>query len=294
MKKEKFILLVLAILLSACNTLTEKTANPTQTILNDDSNTFVIDIPKKEPGGETFNIEDVLSRIKQSLSESSKYKPFRAISSSGGIVNYAGVKYETIPNGVVVKYLREEISGTEGTASGTRPISVKSEIQGVISVAANDLGNRYKITISAPKTLVKDQQKKLMLLPMAFLDKDGEVVSDINGIVDKAGFVTNFRKTKSGEINTPYSTKSIYANFARSMSSSAGKMVKQDGSVSNIFTSMRFPEASVYVAIYPYRNGSKIEYQIAYDYEYSSSTKSNFKQGVISSLQSEVEKVAAM
>lgn len=138
--------------------------------------------------------------------------------------------------------------------------------------------------------------------PIAPLGTLDEVTNDAHNALKTADPVVIRRKIIEGEIDTPYPAESVAASFDRLWSPLQENTfqyqefipqlstMKQRGTL-YLFEHKKL-EHPIFISVYPYRDGSKVSYEVAYGYGLTSDGGSNFDNGDISALEQAIADVA--
>lgn len=121
----------------------------------------------------------------------------------------------------------------------------------------------YKVTVAFPSEIKTE--------PKLFQKLYSTVEKIQNDIDEKFNNLENFKIEKTykveGEIDSKYSQASIYSNFRRNFKSVTVSNSDEVEKKSSFFYEYKNKDLKGHVNIYPYRDGSKVKYEVLFPYE---------------------------
>lgn len=137
------------------------------------------------------------------------------------------------------------------------------------------------------------------IAPLGTLD---EIKADAHNALKTAKPVVVRRKIIEGEFDTPYPAASVLASYERlwtplQQNTRGYQMFLEDFAVMKRRGDLFLFELNdlyhpIFVSVYPYRDGSKVTYEVAYGYGLSASNSSGFNDQEIALLEAAIKEVA--
>jgi len=124
------------------------------------------------------------------------------------------------------------------------------------------------------------------------LDTSANIQQDFDRIfsrISSTNFIIQDKYPIKGEFNSKYSSTSIYANFERifgSYKSDATKKIYKDTYKLDLNNKI----TPIYVKVYPYRNGSKVQYSVDLPYTLNSNGNMSISEKNIEEIKRKIEK----
>ncbi len=251
-----------------------------------------LNFPKNDPVTEKklqINKNDLLDKIENNMYHFSYYREYDIVR-YGPINNLAGININYNDKEYKINYLN-----TQDYKNGT---VYKTEV----IFRAPYKFEPNKILIKYPNNYTYKPCNDALGMEIKPLDNPEKLKQDVFRILDKlpkSKLYLSKRYLLKGEINTKYPTDSIYANFKRLMGQYTGYYYWTDSKekISPIEKENTFNlkiKDKIYpinIKIYPYRNGSKVDYKAYISYKiYSNGTSTLTKQD-IENAKKEIERV---
>jgi len=230
----------------------------------------------------TVNFSDLKKQIADDMVKYSKYGRLRGpLFAYSNIVHYDGVKVNITNKNYKLIY-----------ANGIKFINDNSTyLNQTIFNIPYKLDSSH-ITLKYPNTYTQINCYNPIGQTIKPLDTLQNLKKDVVNILDKLSKTNLYIKKHyliKGEVNSSYNKESIYANFERLL----GKYKKDNVDTSKNLFNLKlnnkiFP---LEVTIYPYRNGSKVIYQILISYKLFSNGTSSLTKKDIEKVKELIEKV---
>jgi len=258
--------------------------------VSDRTQILTINFPKIDPvSGEKvkFNLNNY--DFTDQILKFSQYAKFH-MTRGGTIPDYAGLKVQKTSNKYILNYENGELNDRWFLNSTKFTIFYKKLNNNKISFT---LDNKYKY----------QPCKDLFETDIDPLDSLKKLENDSKNILSKLGTLKIiFHKSYhlKGNINNKYKADSIYANFKRLMgnynwssyyyNNNTGKLteVEKENTFNLKVNNKSIP---LHVKVYPYRNGSKIEYEAYLPYTISSDGKVSLSKKYIEQLKTKISNV---
>lgn len=243
-------IIMFPLILTACGTVSKEIRtvapekNRTLTVLATDpaSNTSVSDY-------------EIFSALTSSAYATSGYR--REYNWYDNGTHTGGVSVKTEPGGLLTVYYIDNFD------------SLKKHKSGTFKVQISNLGSTKNISISCPSQIVDFDNFKTGIGSSNHWS-DSKVAEDLSKICNGLKIAINRTKYVRGEINTPYPSDSVFANYARHLKPaeiSIEKIKSYDIEKAKYFY---IPEGThtieSAISVFPYRSGSKVVYGIQYPY----------------------------
>ena len=257
--------------------------------VSDRTQTLSLNFPKVDPfSGEKFIFNLNRYDFSKQILKLSKYNKFY-MTRGGKLPDYAGLKVQKISNQYILDYANGERNGRWYLNSAKFTIFYKKLNDSQISFTLDD---KYKYQPCSDAIGIDIDP----LDSLQNLEKDSK---NILSKLKTLKITLNKRYHLKGDINSKYKADSIYANFKRLMGSYNWRSyyesskenlteVKKENTFNLEINNKYIP---LHVEVYPYRDGSKVQYEAYLPYTISSDGKVSLSKKDIEQLKTKISQV---
>jgi hypothetical protein len=222
----------------------------------------------KTPDGSTLDDYQIMSSLEKQIMTASKVMAAKSIYKCAGCArDYKGIETKRNRNEILVSYVNGEDYDTG---------RYTTNISGKYVIEINDIDGFKMVKVLTPMKLDLAPKSNPIFIPYKPLKPIASVASDINRINNRINPSFSRSHQYKGSVNVKFNDESVYANFRRELGLYRGTI---DGnSKDNIKKEQVFNLGGSYVGIivYPYRNGSKVEYSFYRSYSLTSDGKTSY------------------
>ncbi len=254
------------------------------------SKSIKMNFVEKAPSGRVITDADILLELIEQIKKSSGVRGLSEYTTSvSGLNDLKGVSVSRKGEAINVAYVNGAYYRNTGTTLKTETVAT----YGVKIVTKNNL---KQVSVATPTSVELKPGRNNLMIPFQPLLPTKEVVADIERINSKLNIKFSDAKTYKGEFNAKYGDASVYANFERLLGNyeyRSGDVNKYDIKKDKLFTlgdgADRFP---VKITVYPYRNGSKVQYEFQAPYTINGDGTTTFNKNKMQEYIASIKKIA--
>ena len=183
-----------------------------------------------------------------------------------------------------LEYYNGETSSNNGDITSSVVFTLKTD------VISDD-----EVSFTFPDTYTTQLVKDDFLTTYDLLDSIDKLEADARSVFAKLNTLkvsANKSGIFSGEVDSKYPSASIYANFKRKLGSYSGtekiSEIKKENTFNVVIAGKNYP---LEINIYPYRDGSKVEYSAEVGYTVSSDGKSTLTKADIDKANAQIAQI---
>lgn len=286
--KKIFVLIGSIFALSSCASLNDQ---PQQSNIQSFTNLYTY--MSKDLSDATVSDSDISNALSDVIQNNTnyRYKTWYSYTQNTSKNNVFGVKVVQQQDSLIVSYMNGSIAG--GSFPADNYSSTNFMINKNITSTSNQM--QLKATVSSNVNVVKETS---LFIGINQVGSVGELYNDLKATMSKNAPIKRTYML-NGEINSVYSSDSIYANFQRSLGAYDWKNwggsdpvksydIKKENTYKLDFASSYVP---LNVAIYPYRNQSKIIYKVLIPYQLNSDGTATLSKTQVEQLKAKIKDI---
>ena len=261
------LIFIMAIYCSGCSTILGP-LKPTNYKISNIKTPILITIMNKDFEGNDIDKSEIKNLLTNYLNNSGIYKRGnykKCSSSSCPYYNVGGIKTYLGEERAKITYYYGDYFPENGTFYKTETVA-----EFPIEITNND--SHYIVKIKPPSEIKEIPARSVLGIPIKPYCSINDVEKDINKIFnDKYNFSIQKTYSIEFEINSKYSSESIYANFERKLGNYGrnnnnlhSSNIKKNKVFKYIHNEKIIP---IIVSVYPYRDGSKVVCKASIPYE---------------------------
>lgn len=251
----------------------------------------IFSFPSKTLSGELIDISVIRKSITKRLSKLNLYKlkPVKWKNLIFDIYYHKSYAYhvESTENEFMCTYSASATSDMKTVGSGIQTSKEKpTTFTFSMPYKINKKDGMYEVIISPPK-----QAKYLYgeVTTRLFDTTENLAVSAVDIFSRLSSVSVEFKHSEKGEVNSPYDEESILGNFHRIL----GVFENDQGVVKKgrYHLTKNNHSAFVNITVYPYRNGSKVVYEVSIPYKISSNGNISLNKSTVKEFHHMIKKV---
>lgn len=240
--------------------------------------------------GEPVSEQVVIKAIRDQIEKQSRYdKQKRRHSGSGGLYDVRGIDVQSTANKIYLRYINGEYY------SSTQNLRI-TKIELSYDVKIEKTENLITAIVSTPESYQVVPGRSPIFTTYKPMLSNMEIQNDIAKINDGMMPQLAFSEKVSGEVDVKYSDESVYANFKRLLGDYKyrdDEVKKYDIAKDKVFSLVTDgSKIPVKVAVFPYRNGSKVTYEFFVNYLLNNDGTSTYSEQTVNQYIAKLEKVA--
>ena len=213
---------------------------------------------EKLPSGRTISDEKIYNKITEQIRKKSKIGALSTSHTTGQLYELSGLSVERDGNTINLSYINGDFHTSEN-------VTHKTEIVAKYRVDIESKQGKKFVTLYTPSEINLRPGRDILYISINPLLSNAQVVSDIKKINMELSPIFKDTKKYTGEVNVQYNDESVYANFTRLLGKhkyGSDNVKKYDIEKGKLFSiGEKGKEFSVKISVFPYRNGSKVNYE---------------------------------
>lgn len=287
--KKTFVLIGSIFALSSCASLQEQ--QPQQSSIQSFTNLYTY--MSKDLSGVTVSENDISDALSNAIQNNTKYKyrTWFSYTQNTSKNNVFGANVIQQQDGFIVRYMNGSLAG--GSFNTDNYSSTSFMINKNVISTVNQI--QLKTTVSNNVKVVKETSLFIGINQVGSID---ELYNDLKGAMAKNAPIKR-TYVLNGEINSIYNPDSIYANFQRSLGTYDWKNwggsdpvksydIKKEKTYKLDFASGNVP---LNVAVYPYRNQSKVVYKVLIPYQLNSDGTATLSNAQVEQIKAKIKDI---